>query len=115
MSATTARLDAMSTGELSDAYAMHGISSSGSPLIDVTDDIRVAEYFARGPAQNQSGFITTFRVPMADVDRFTTPNFENPMAFFEVNPKIGFPEREFLFQGKIDPKYIYSQQQVKPR
>ena len=114
LSAATARLDAASTGELSDIYAMHGISSSGSPLIGVTDDIRVAEYFARGPAQNQLGYVTTFKVPIAEADRIAIPNYENPMAFFESNPKIGLPEREFLFHGKIDARYIFEQQQVKP-
>ena len=99
----------------SDIYAQHGISSSGQPTIGVTDSLAVAEYFARGPGQNQAGFVTTFRVPVSEAERFAILNFENPMSFFEVNPSIGLPEREYLFHTRIDPKYFWQQTPAGPR
>jgi hypothetical protein len=69
----------------------------------------VAEYFARGPGQNQNGFVTTFRLESRDAAHYATPNYENPQSFFEINSNIGLPEREYLFHNQIDPKYIYQQ------
>jgi hypothetical protein len=75
----------------------------------------VAEYFARGVNQNQQGYLTIFRIERREAERILTPNYENPYAFFEPNPAIGLPEREYLFQIRIDPKYIFEQQPVAPK
>jgi len=53
--------------------------------------------------------------PRCEADRVLISNHENPYAFFEPNPAIGLPEREYLFQIKIDPKYIFEQQPVAPK
>jgi hypothetical protein len=49
-----------------------------------------------------------------DANALANRNFENPVAWFENNPEIGLPEREYLFHVQIDPKYIYQQYQVYP-
>jgi hypothetical protein len=113
--ATTEFLNSRSSAQFNDIYAEHGISSQGLPTIGVSDNRLVAEYFARGPGQNQSGFVTTFRLESRDAAKFAVPNYENPQSFFEINPSIGLPEREYLFHPQIDPKYIYQQIQVVPK
>ncbi|WP_197334564.1 hypothetical protein [Ralstonia syzygii] len=113
--ATTEFLDSHAAGGFNDIYAAHGIGSQGLPTIGVTDNQAVAEYFARGPAQNQNGVVTTFRLEARDAERFAIPNYENPQAFFEPNPHIGLPEREYLFHTQIDPKYIFQQVPVGPK
>jgi len=113
--ATTEFLNNQPAGSLSDIYAEHGVSSNGLPTIGVSDDQAVAEYFARGPYQDQDGFVTTFRLSPEDATTFANPNFENPYSFFENNPAIGSPEREYLFHVQIDPKFVFKQTQVRPQ
>jgi hypothetical protein len=115
LSTTMERLSVASSGRLRDIYEMHGISSSGSPVIGVTTDIRVAQFFARGPKQDQLGFVTTFRVPTAQSRNVVFANWENPYAFERINPQIGLPEREFLFHGSINPDYVTVQTRVRPK
>ncbi|WP_420997910.1 LysM peptidoglycan-binding domain-containing protein [Cupriavidus sp. 30B13] len=113
--ATTEFLDSHAAGGLNDIYAAHGVGSQGLPTIGVTDNAAVAEYFARGPAQNQNGVVTTFRLAERDATNLAIPNYENPQAFFEPNPHIGLPEREYLFHTQIDPKFMFQQVPVKPK
>jgi uncharacterized Zn-binding protein involved in type VI secretion len=108
-------LNSRSTEQLNEIFAEHGIGSQGQPTIGVSQNRQVAEYFARGPAQNQSGYVTTFRLESRDAARLAQANYENPMSFFEVNPNIGVPEQEFLFAPAIDPKFIYHQVPVGPK
>jgi hypothetical protein len=112
--ATTEFLNSRSASQFGDIYAEHGIGSQGMPTIGVTDSRLVAEYFARGPGQTQNGFVTTFRIEAREANNLMTPNFENPLSFFEPNPSIGLPEREFLFHTQIEPKFIYQQTPVRP-
>jgi len=58
--------------------------------------------------------VTVFRMSEEDANALANRNFENPVAWFENNPEIGLPEREYLFHVQIDPKYIYQQYQVYP-
>jgi len=109
ISATNDFLSGRSSAQLNDIYAEHGIGSQGLPTIGVSDNLSVAEYFARGPSQNQNGFVTTFRVESRDAANSAIQNYENPQAFFEINPSIGLPEREYLFHNQIDSKFIYQQ------
>lgn len=111
----TKYFDNLASAERSAIYEIHGVTSQASPLIGITDSRAVAEYFARGVNQNQQGYLTIFRIERREADRILTPNYENPYAFFEPNPAIGLPEREYLFQIKIDPKYIFEQQPVAPK
>jgi hypothetical protein len=113
--ATTDFLNNRATEPLSEIYAQHGVGSQGLPTIGVSDNPAVAEYFARGPYQNQDGFVTTFRLSPQDAEKFAIPNFENDYSFFENNPDIGLPEREYLFHVQIDPKYAIKQVQVGPK
>jgi hypothetical protein len=108
-------LNSRSSGQLNQLFADHGLGSQGLPTIGVSQNRQVAEYFARGPAQNQNGFVTTFRLEARDAQMFARPNYENPLSFFEVNPAIGLPEQEFLFSPLIDPKFIFKQTQVGPK
>jgi YD repeat-containing protein len=112
--ATTEFLNSRDTGEFTDIYEAHGVHSAGSPAIGVTDDPAVAEYFARGPNQDQNGYVTVFRMSVEDANKFAIPNFDNPQAFFEINPKIGLAEREYLFHNFIDTNYIHQQYPVNP-
>jgi hypothetical protein len=110
-------LNARASGGFTDALELHGLDSAESAFIGVTDDIRVAEYFAKGSSQTAAGYVTTFRMHQSEWDALVAndmivPNFENPYAFFEVNPVIGLAEREFLFPGQIDSRYIYRQTQM---
>ena len=107
--ATNDFLSGRSSAQLNDIYAEHGIGSQGLPTIGVSDNPSVAEYFARGPSQNQNGFVTTFRVESRDAANYAVQNYENPQAFFEINPSIGLPEREYLFHNQIDSRFIYQQ------
>lgn len=109
MPATTEFLNSRSTGQLDDIFAEHGIGSQGMPTIGVSQNKQVAEYFARGPGQNQNGFVTTFRLESRDAATLARANYENPMSFFEVNPLIGLPEQEFLFAPNIPKKFIVNQ------
>lgn len=111
----TKYVNSLSANEVSDMFASHAIGSQALPTIGVTDSRAVAEYFARGVSQSQQGYLTIFRIERREAERILTPNYENPYAFFETNPAIGLPEREYLFQIKIDPKYIFEQQQVVPK
>ena len=81
----------------------------------MSDNPAVANYFARGPYQNQNGFVTTFRLLPQDADTFAIPNYENDYSFFENNPDIGLPEREYLFHVQIDPKFVFKQTPVGPQ
>lgn len=76
---------------------------------------QVAEYFARGPSQNQSGFVTTFRIEAREVEKFATPNYQNPMSFLEVNPSIGLPEQEYLFAPSIPKRFVFNKVPVGPK
>ena len=109
MPATTAFLNSRSTGQMDDIFAEHGIGSQGMPTIGVSQNKQVAEYFARGPGQNQNGFVTTFRLESRDAATLARANYENPMSFFEINPRIGLPEQEFLFAPNIPKKFIINQ------
>jgi hypothetical protein len=113
--ATTEFLNSRSAGGFNDIYESHGLGSQGLPTIGVTDNPAVAEYFARGPSQTQNGFVTTFRLESRDASNFAIRNYENPQAFFEPNPYIGLPEREYLFHTQIDSKFIYQQAPVRPK
>lgn len=111
-------LDNLSSGVQADILAEHGVSSSVSPFIGTSKNPVVADYFARGPQQAQDGFITTFRVEAREARLLQdqgqiVPNFENPMSFFEPNPRIGVPESEFLFRNSIDTRYIFQKTPVK--
>ncbi len=117
--ATESFFSELPAGQLGDVYAEHGISSSMSPFIGTSKNPTVAEYFAKGVNQDQAGYTTTFRIESREAallqqQGHIVPNFENPMSFFEPNPKIGVPESEFLFRNQIDPKYIFQQFKVNP-
>lgn len=107
------------SGELSDIFAEHGISSSLSPMISTSKNPTVSEYFSKGTDNtNPQPTVTTFRIEKRESEQLQSegkivPNFENPMSFFEPNPRIGLPESEYLFRDKIDPKYIFEQKEVK--
>lgn len=112
--ATESFLNTLTTSTQSELLAEHGVSSALSPFVSTSKNPKVAEYFSRGPNQEQSGFLTTFRIEEREIKHLqdqekVIPNFENPMSFFESNPSIGLPESEFLFRNSIDPKYIYKQ------
>lgn len=113
--ATTDFLNSRTSAQFNDIYAEHGVGSQGLPTIGVSDNPSVAQYFARGPNQSQNGFVTTFRVESRDAANFAIPNYENPQSFFEINPNIGLPEREYLFHTQIDPKFIHQQVSVGPK
>jgi hypothetical protein len=112
---TQSFLSSESTGVLADVRAEHGVASAGSPYIGVSTNPEVANYFARGPLQDQGGFVTVFRVPQSEASQLAMPNFDNPMAFEMVNPKIGVQESEYLFQGQIPQKYMFTQYPVAPK
>lgn len=112
---TTEFLNSRSTGQLDEIFAEHGIGSQGMPTIGVSQNRQVAEYFARGPGQNQNGFVTTFRLESRDAATMARANYENPMSFFEVNPHIGLPEQEFLFAPSIPKKFIFNQVPVRSK
>lgn len=117
--ATDNFLNGLSGGARSEILAEHGVSSATSPFVSTSRNQTVAEYFARGPGQNQNGFVTTFRIEAREAEMLQSqgrivPNVENPMSFFEVNPYIGLPESEFLFHNSINPKYIFKQTPVGP-
>ncbi|MBB5020665.1 hypothetical protein HNQ59_003990 [Chitinivorax tropicus] len=115
VAATTEFLNTRSTSQLSEIYADHGLGSQGLPTIGVSDNPAVAEYFARGPSQKQSGVVTMFRLESRDAANAAIPNYENPHAWFGSNPINGLDEREYLFHTLIDPKYIYQQLPVVPK
>lgn len=93
----------------------HSYSSNGSPYISITPDYNVAEYFARGEAQNQLGWVTKFEVPSGNV----AEDFAKYNSFSEfnqrINPKIGRMEQEYLVPGGIDSRYITQQFRVGKR
>ncbi|UIP21724.1 LysM peptidoglycan-binding domain-containing protein [Achromobacter deleyi] len=93
----------------------HSIYNDGSPFVSVSNDRRVAEYFARGDLQNQAGWVTEFRVPSGNQAKAFKYNwqsqFNSPNG---VNRGLGLPEGEFLAPGYIDPGYIHIQYPVKP-
>ena len=103
----------LSNGTLRDVLEVHGVTSVDSPFISTTTNPVVAEHYARGVSGNQPGYVTTFRLTPQDAKELTIANFENPVAFFEINSKIGVPESEYLFSSRIDPKFIFDQRQVK--
>ena len=108
--ASTEFLSSRSSGQLTDIFDAHGnVGSQGLPTIGVSKDPAVAEYFARGPYQNQNGFVTTFRIESREAEGLAFRNFENRRDVFDINPNIGRPEQEYLFRNQIDPKYIYQQ------
>ncbi len=92
----------------------HSWSSEGSAFISVTPNKSVAEYFARGESQTNSGWITEFKVPSGN----ESSDFAKYNQYSEFNqksnPKIGQTEQEYLAPGKIDPRYIYQQYKVGP-
>ena len=75
--AATEFLDSRAADGFSEIYVQHGTSSSGLPTIGVSDDPLVAEYFARGPNQDQAGFVTVFRMSEADANALANRNYEN--------------------------------------
>ena len=103
-------LSSLSDGTLRDVMEEHGVTSQNTPFISTSSNPRVAEYYARGTEQNQQGWVTTFRLSPADADAFAIPNFENPVAFFAENSKIGMPESEYIFANSINPKFIFKQE-----
>jgi hypothetical protein len=113
--AATDFLNNRTTESLAEIYAQHGIGSQSLPTIGASDNLLVAEHFARGPSQTQSGFVTSFRLSPQDAQTLAIPNWDNPMSFEMPNPAIGLPEREFLFHIQIDPKFIFNQTPVGPR
>lgn len=103
-------LDNLSGGARSEILAEHGVSSATSPYISTSRNPAVAKYFARGPGQAQDGYLTTFRIEAREAKLLQdqgqiVPNFENPMSFFEPNPKLAYRR----FRNSIDPRYIYQQ------
>lgn len=107
-------LNNLSDGGLRDVMEEHGVTSQSSPFISTSSNPAIAQYYARGTGQTQNGFVTTFRLSSEDAAQFAIPNFENPVAFFEINSKIGLPESEYIFKSQIDPKFIYQQVPVGP-
>jgi hypothetical protein len=106
-------LDAQSNGLLDDLFNAHGNrSSQGLPTIGVSRDIDVAEYFARGPQQTQAGHVTIFKMKTDDFNKLTERNYENRRDVFDVNPDIGKPQQEYLFNTQIDSKYVVGQYQI---
>jgi hypothetical protein len=73
---------------LSEVRSSHGLSSGDSPYIRLSQDREVAEYFARGPKQDQAGFVSEFRIEQREFESIATRNYENPQAWFEPNPFI---------------------------
>lgn len=106
-------LDAESNGLLDDLFDRHGnLGSQGLPTIGVSRDVQVAEYFARGPQQTQAGHVTVFKMKTDDFNKLAERNFENRRDVFDINPNIGKPEQEYLFNTQIDSKYVVGQYQV---
>ncbi len=78
----------------------------------------MAEFFAKGTTQDQLGYVTTIKVEHSDFELMLQQgkiiqNFNNPMAFFEPNPRIGAPEMEYLFKDQIESQYISETLRIK--
>lgn len=72
----------------------------------------MAEYFARGSQQAQAGHVTIFKMKSEEFNKLAQRNFENRRDVFDINPNIGKPEQEYLFNTQIDSKYVVGQYQV---
>lgn len=106
-------LDAEANGLLDDLFDTHGNrGSQGLPIIGASRDIDLAEYFARGPKQTQAGHVTIFKMKTDDFNKLAERNYENRRDVFDVNPDIGKPEQEYLFNTQIDSKYVVGQYRV---
>jgi hypothetical protein len=88
-------------GSVSYLFENHAATSQGSPYISLSSSEEVAQFFARGPGGNQSGFVSVFQVP----DNFAQPNFENATPW----------EREYLAPTQIPGQYLIHQYQVAPK
>ena len=93
--------NAENEGSVSYLFENHAATSQGSPYISLSSSEEVAQFFARGPDGNQSGFVSVFQVP----DNFARPNFENANAW----------EREYLAPTQIPDQYMIYQYQVTPQ
>jgi hypothetical protein len=93
--------NAENEGSVSYLFENHAATSQGSPYISLSSSQEVAEFFARGPGGDQSGFVSVFQVP----DNFAEPNFENANAW----------EREYLAPTQIPDQYLIHQYQVTPQ
>jgi YD repeat-containing protein len=85
-------------GSVSYLFENHAATSQGSPYISLSSSEEVAEFFARGPGGDQSGFVNVFQVP----HNFAEPNFENANVW----------EREYLAPTKIPDQYLIHRYQV---
>ena len=113
---STEFLNSRTSGQLTEIFDTHGnVGSQGLPTIGASRDPFVAEYFARGPYQNQNGFVTSFRIEQREAESIAFRNYENRHDIFDINPNIGRPEQEYLFRNQIDPKFIFEQRPVGPR
>jgi len=93
--------NAQNEGSVSYLFENHAATSQGSPYISLSSSEEVAQFFARGPGGNQSGFVNVFQVPY----NFAEPNFENANAW----------EREYLAPTQIPDQYLIHQYQVMPQ
>ena len=88
------------------------VGSQVLPTIGVSTNRAVAEYFARGPRGNQSGFVTEFKMQRHEFESLAKRNYENRRDVFDINPNIGKQEQEWLFNSFIPDSAVVKQWQV---
>lgn len=119
-----ARLSSLTDRNIANELRDHSISSQRSDFVSVTDDLSVAEYFARGfNGANTNGVVSTFRIEAREFNRldlFSSDasllrfNSDSDLTLFG-NPALGGrSEREFLFETQIPKRYFFDQRPINP-